>query len=75
MEWIEIKNPFAKDSFNLSPPSRWSGLKLMRSHPLPSQRYIVSTLAVEWIEIMHKNKTRKRSINVSTLAVEWIEIL
>ena len=50
MEWIEIKNPFAKDSFNLSPPSRWSGLK---SKVLEGQYddKNVSTLAVEWIEI------------------------
>ena len=33
----------------------------------------VSTLAVEWIEIIARNRLWYKSI-VSTLAVEWIEI-
>ncbi len=35
---------------------------------------IVSTLAVEWIEILSQSVIIK-SIGVSTLAVEWIEML
>ena len=55
-----------------SPPSRWSGLK---SSPMTGCRTgrIVSTLAVEWIEIM-TTQGFKDGITVSTLAVEWIEI-
>ena len=34
---------------------------------------IVSTLAVEWIEILRKQR-RTLNLKVSTLAVEWIEI-
>ena len=35
--------------------------------------YVVSTLAVEWIEIRCRRIARKYS-RVSTLAVEWIEM-
>ena len=37
------------------------------------ERVWVSTLAVEWIEILF-SKTDTTAIKVSTLAVEWIEI-
>ena len=40
-------------------------------HAAPSQ---VSTLVVEWIEIIRLNEIDKQ-IGVSTLVVEWIEIL
>ena len=56
----------------MSPPSRWSGLKFaVLMHAL--WVYIVSTLAVEWIEIVTMSAEEDGEI-VSTLAVEWIEI-
>ena len=57
---------------SLSPPSRWSGLKLVTLAALIGTN-AVSTLAVEWIEIRWKISIRYY-ITVSTLAVEWIEI-
>ena len=57
----------------MSPPSRWSGLKYtVASNQLPVLP--VSTLAVEWIEIISSNSSICRN-RVSTLAVEWIEIV
>ncbi len=56
----------------MSPPSRWSGLKFIYGH-LPVIVHIVSTLAVEWIEIS-SGLSAVGYLVVSTLAVEWIEI-
>ena len=36
--------------------------------------YNVSTLAVEWIEMVVDGKATRVGFEVSTLAVEWIEI-
>ncbi len=55
-----------------SPPSRWSGLKFPFLEYLTAKG-IVSTLAVEWIEIQPYLLLPIQS-TVSTLAVEWIEI-
>ena len=56
-----------------SPPSWWSGLKCP---PAPHTWRIpaVSTLVVEWIEIVD-DELFKKIEDVSTLVVEWIEIL
>ena len=56
----------------LSPPSRWSGLKYEWSYQ-PPDLLLVSTLAVEWIEIFPP-WLPPAAERVSTLAVEWIEI-
>ena len=56
----------------LSPPSWWSGLK---SHALVWHSAVedVSTLVVEWIEIIVRDIINPVP-QVSTLVVEWIEI-
>ena len=57
----------------LSPPSRWSGLKLWL-YAISVTLLSVSTLAVEWIEISLPEINQYEYL-VSTLAVEWIEII
>ena len=56
----------------MSPPSRWSGLKF-HAIDYHVDDALVSTLAVEWIEITSGNRYDYYNW-VSTLAVEWIEI-
>ncbi len=55
-----------------SPPSRWSGLK-SGVEDFELQIGTVSTLAVEWIEMLDDAEALS-VVQVSTLAVEWIEI-
>ena len=56
----------------MSPPSRWSGLKYTAYFQSIFSLH-VSTLAVEWIEIII-HLWAVSGMWVSTLAVEWIEM-
>ena len=73
VEWIEM---LAFNSLNparlSSPPSWWSGLKFRPAYDR-TEICPVSTLVVEWIEIM-MDINGLISLDVSTLVVEWIEI-
>ena len=55
-----------------SPPSWWSGLKYRQAQPV-LLRSLVSTLVVEWIEILH-HYGQPLVCTVSTIVVEWIEM-
>ena len=73
VEWIEIFLSRLWRAGDLSPPSRWSGLKYLYLDP-SAKGLAVSTLAVEWIEIRLHHGQITVMVVVSTLAVEWIEI-
>ena len=74
VEWIEIKlDNAASENTSSSPPSWWSGLKSLATGLINKSRY-VSTLVVEWIEILSPLKIYPHLL-VSTLVVEWIEIV
>ena len=72
VEWIEIAPHWPAPSFYASPPSRWSGLKLVDGDihvdftESPPSRW--SGLKFKAIQKIND------STFVSTLAVEWIEI-
>ena len=57
---------------NGSPPSWWSGLKYRKTAVVYGKGR-VSTLVVEWIEIVRLFRYMWNGM-VSTLVVEWIEI-
>ena len=72
VEWIEIYNPILVISFKMSPPSRWSGLKLDQ---LDEFLMGLESPPSRWSGLKFGNWSEYRgALRVSTLAVEWIEI-
>ena len=72
VEWIEMTPTACMIRIYMSPPSWWSGLKLLPKRTKQLHRE-VSTLVVEWIEISAYWRANWDT-SVSTLVVEWIEI-